>query len=245
MSPSKQWWSPWREAGDWRILHVDLSADSEHERLARALLDQDELERFNRFVPKDARRRYALCRAALRINLCQWLGCANRDLSFGYGEHGKPFARVGGVPSDASFNVSHSGRHGLIGFTTGKGLGVDLEVRAGGRDFDGIGRRVYSLRERRALSAVRGHARVDLFYRFWSLKEALIKALGTGFTLGPSHFELSRPIIEGERSGVIRFPHLPSNPFWVEDLGEERFAAACAFPLTGEEATAGRGIQRR
>ena len=239
MTGGDTWWSPWREDGDSLVLHVDLRPDPGREERALELLDDDEKARCNRFVVNGARHRFALCRAALRINLCDRLGCSNRDLSFGYLEHGKPFAKINGVPSSASFNVSHSGRHGLIGFTKQEGLGVDLELRAPGRDFDGIGSSVYGPRERRALSAAAGSDKEHLFYRFWSLKEALIKALGTGFSLGPSRFEVPRSIIEGRRSAVFRFPHIPSDPYWLEDLGEPRFAAARAYRLKTEDAGPG------
>ena len=232
MTSGDAWWSPWRTTGGALILHVDLRPDPDREERAFALLDGHERARWNRFVVKGARRRYALCRAALRINLCNRLGCSNADLSFGYREHGKPFARVDGKPSAASFNISHSGRHGLIGFAERPGFGVDLEVRAPGRDFDGIGRSVYGPRERLALSAAAGREKANLFYRLWSLKEALIKALGTGFSLSPARFEVPQPMIEGRRSAVFRFPHLPGDPFRLEDLGEPRFAAACASRLT-------------
>jgi len=239
MTAADAWWNPWRESPDSLVLHVDLRPDPEREERALALLDEHERARWNRFVVEDARRRFALCRAALRINLCDRLGCSNRELSFGYLEHGKPFAIIDGVVSGTSFNVSHSGSHGLIGFAKREGLGVDLEVRAPGRDFDGIGRFVYSPHERRALSAVAGSEKAGLFYRFWSLKEALIKALGTGFSLSPARFEVPRPMIEGERAAVFHFPHLPSDPFWLEDLGESRFAAARARRLTAEDVGAG------
>ena len=234
MTAGDAWWSPWRTAEGSLILHVDLHPDPEREERAFELLDEGERARWKRFVVEGARRRFALCRAALRVNLCDRLGCSNQELSFGYLEHGKPFAMVNGEPSGASFNVSHSGGHGLIGLARQDGLGVDLEVRAPLRDFDGIGGKVYGPRERRALSAATGSEKADLFYRLWSLKEALIKALGTGFSLNPARFEVPLQILEGERSAAFRFPHLPSDPFWLEDLGEPRFAAASAFRLRGD-----------
>ncbi len=232
MTASDAWWSPWREDKSSLILHIDLRPDRDREARAVAILDEEEQARWNRFLHPGARRQYALCRAALRINLCKRLGCANGELSFGYLEHGKPFAKVNGAPSRASFNVSHSGRHGLIGFAKQDGLGVDLEVRTPDRDFDGIGGRVYGPTERRVLSAAVGRGKADLFYRLWSLKEALIKALGTGFSLSPAGFEVPQPILEGARSAEFRFPHLPSDPYWLEDLGESRFAAARAYQVS-------------
>ena len=244
MTADERWWGPWYETGDVRILHVDLRADPNHERLALAVLDNEEQARWDRFLVRDARRQYALCRAALRINLCDRLGCSNAALSFGYLEHGKPFAKVNGEPCGTSFNVSHSGRHGLIGFAKRGDLGVDVEVREPGRDFDGIGRMVYGPRERKALAMARGGAKADLFYRLWSLKEALIKALGTGFSLNPARFEVPDRMIGGKRSGVFRFPHIPASAFRLEDLGEPRFAAACAYRLTGADCDGGIGFSR-
>ena len=232
MTAADAWWRPWCETGGSLILHVDLRPDRGREQQALALLDDQEKARWNGFRVQDGRRRFALCRAALRINLCDRLGCANADLSFGSLEYGKPYAKVNGVPAGASFNVSHSGAHGLVGFAERDEFGVDLEMRVPGRDFDGIGRFVYGPREMLALTAATGTGKVNLFYRFWSLKEALIKALGTGFSPDPSRFELPGSMIAGERSAVFRFPHLPADPFWLEDLGESRFAAAraCRMP---------------
>lgn len=231
MTAGSRWWSPWRDAEGALILHVDLYPDSGREERALALLDDAERRRWERFVVKRARRQFALCRAALRINVCERLGCANEELTFGYLEHGKPFARVNGRPSSVSFNVSHSGEHGLIAFGEHDPLGVDLEVRVLRKDFDGIGKLVYGPSERRALASAEGEAKRRLFYRLWSLKEALIKALGTGFTLNPSRFEVPPAMLGGARSSPFRFPHAPADTWWLGDLGEPRFAAALAYRL--------------
>ncbi len=228
MTPENDWWCRWHEGEDLTILHVDLRPDRDCERRAFAVLDGPERARWKKFLVKDARRQFALCRAALRINLCARLGCSNGDLTFGFLEHGKPFAIVNGARAGASFNVSHSGHHGLIGFSNQQGLGVDLEVRRPGRDFDGIGRMVYSPHERSALTTAKGEAKLRLFYRLWSLKEALIKALGTGFSLNPSRFEVPQPLIGERRSGLFRFPHIPSDTYRLQYLGEPRFSAAFA-----------------
>ncbi len=236
------WWSPWHEGEGALVLHVDLRPDEGRERRALSLLDDEERCRRDRFVVKGARRRFSLCRAALRINLCERLQCANEELSFGYLEHGKPFAKVNGARSSISFNVSHSGSNGLIGFAEHDGLGVDLEERAPDRNFDGIGSSVYGPAEQRALTAATGTRKADLFYRLWSLKEALIKALGTGFSLNPSRFEVPAAMLGGIRSSVFRFPHAPSDRWRLMDLGEPRFAAAMAYRLPSRDAGSTRRV---
>ena len=206
-----RWWSPWREADGTAILHVDLSSNAEHEARAISLLDDPETARFRRFLSDRARREFALCRAALRVVLSERLGCGDRQLSFGQREHGKPFAMVDGRRADAGFNVSHSGRHGLIAIAARDGIGVDVEERVAQRDLEGIGSLVYAPAERGLLASVAGRDRVHLFYRLWSMKEALIKALGTGFSLSPRSFEIPEPMLHGAPSGVFRFPHAPSD----------------------------------
>ncbi len=230
------WWTPWREIDGVTILHVDLSPDAEREALAFDLLDDAEKARGRRFVMERPRRHFALCRAALRMNLSERLGCPNREISFGYLEHGKPFVKVRGRRVSIGFNVSHSGRHGLIAFAEDEGLGIDVEERVPKHDFDGIGARVYARSERDLLEAAAEARKVYVFFRLWSMKEALIKALGTGFSLSPSRFQVPAPILRGTRASDFRFPHAPETAWRLYDLGEPRFAAALAYRLPSREA---------
>ena len=226
------WWRPWRETDAVSILHVDLSPDTEREERAFLLLDDEERARSDRFLSVRARRQFVLCRAALRVALSERLGCANRQLAFGYLEHGKPFVAVDGQRAAIGFNVSHSGAHGLMAFSKNERLGVDVEVRMATRDLEGIGSLVYGPTERRSLATATGSDKVDLFYRLWSMKEALIKAIGAGFSLNPSRFEVPPPMMEGARSGTFRFPHAPTDEWRLLDLGEPRFAAALAYRVS-------------
>ena len=136
-----------------------------------------------------------------------------------------------GRHASLGFNVSHSGGHGLIAFAENEWLGVDVEERVPERDFEGIGSLVYGPAERQLLAAASGVDKMDLFFRLWSMKEALIKAIGSGFSLNPSRFEVPEPMLRGERSGVFRFPHAPTDAWRLLDLGESRFAAALAYRM--------------
>lgn len=234
-SPDRIWWSPFGVVDGIDVIHLDLEPDAARESEAAAWLDRKEKERSRRFKVDRPRREFALCRAALRANLCRLLDCTNDRLSFGTHEHGKPFAIVGGETATISFNVSHSGFHGLIAFAPqgrphGR-IGVDAEVRRTGRDFVGIADMVFGPGERAALATAGGDERVRLFYRFWTMKEALIKALGTGFSLSPSRFEIPSAMVRGANSGMFRFPHIPAEQWRLEYLGDTRFAAALAFEV--------------
>ena len=235
----RPWWSRFGVVDGITVIHVDLTPDPRSEREAATWLDRPETERMRRFRVERPRRDFALCRAALRANLCGLLDCTNDRLSFGFHEHGKPFALVEGRAAPLGFNVSHSAPHGLIAFAPRerprRRIGVDAEVWRPDRDFDGIGRTVFGPEERAALEAARGEDKIRLFYRLWALKEALIKALGTGFSLHPSRFEVPPNMIREADSEEFRFPHAPADRWRVACLPATGFSAALA-----READAGR-----
>ena len=230
MTPSgKRWWQTFRVLDEVTIIHVNLAPAPAQEEAAFDWLDRNERDRWRRFRVDRARREFALCRAALRANLCERLACTNDRLAFGFLEHGKPFAIVDGSPSTSSFNVSHSGKHGLIALAPRGQLGVDVEERVARRDLDGISEMVYGPREQSALAERTGNGKIHLFFMLWTIKEALIKALGTGFSLDPSGFEVPSGMLHGTKSATFRFPHAPRPRWRIEDLGEPRFAAALAY----------------
>ncbi len=135
------------------------------------------------------------------------------------------------MPPPINFNVSHSGKHGLIAFKTKGRIGVDVEVRRAREDFDGLIQTVFGTQERLELSVLTGEPRLRLFYELWTIKEALVKALGDGLYIDFSQFQAPPGMRRGEPEGVFRFPHLPTLAWRVENLGNEDFAAALAYEV--------------
>ena len=225
------WFRAFREIDDILIVHVDLTPHEDREAHAISWLDEKEQDRQRRYRYDRPRREFALCRAALRSILCSRLGCGNERLAFGASEHGKPFALVNGTEAPVSFNVSHSGKHGLIALAPQGRLGVDVEERVTRIDLDGMSEIVFGPGEQADFASVGGREKFDLFFTLWTLKEALIKALGTGFSLDPSRFEIPSPMRHGARKDIFRFPHMPNVGWRLEYLGNADFAAAIAHEL--------------
>lgn len=222
------WFRTFRESGDILITHVDLTPDARREARAFSWLDAGERARWRRYRHDRPRREFALCRAALRSLLCGRLGCANARLAFGASELGKPFGLVDGLAAPVSFSVSHGGGHGLVALAPRGRLGVDVEDRAARVDIDGVGETVFGPGERAEFAAARGEEKRRMFFTLWTLKEALIKALGTGFSLNPARFEIPPAMRRGAREGAFRFPHVPNVRWRLENLGNADFAAALA-----------------
>ena len=225
------WWRPHREALDAEVFHVDLAPGAGREAAALERLDDAESARSRRFLAERPRRQYVLCRAALRALLCERLGCRNDALSFRASRLGKPRALVNGKAADIGFNLSHSGEHGLIALADTGRVGVDVEERIVRHDIDGVLKTVFAPAEQHALKAARGEAKVRLFFRLWTLKEAIIKALGTGFALETSDFQVPAAMLAGADAGDFRFPHLPEVTWRLRSVGNARFEAATAREL--------------
>ena len=228
---------PLVKAGAATVVHVDLTTAPAREAAALEWLDGEEMARWHRSRHVRARRQFVLCRAALRATLCEQLGCANADLRFVALDHGKPGALVADTPVTTSFNVSHSGDHGLIAFAPHGRLGVDVEERHRRHDPDGPIKDVFTPGEQEQLAKRDGDDKYRLFFRLWTLKEAAIKALGTGFSLDPARFAIPRSLFRCRNQSSFRFPHLPTVCWRLDYIGNEDFAAAVAHETSAPEAS--------
>jgi 4'-phosphopantetheinyl transferase len=154
---------------------------------AIGVLSPRERERLASLRYRRDRRRYAVCRAALRCVLGSRLRVAPREVVLDAGEMGKPF-----VPGGPAFNLSHSGELALIAVAGGAGaIGVDLERIRRDRPVAQLARRFFSPAECRALEALHGEELSAAFYWCWTAKEAYLKALGVGLTRPLDSFDVS------------------------------------------------------
>ena len=136
-----------------------------------------------------------------------------------------------GRPASVSFSVSHSGQQGLIARARAGKLGVDVEEIVPKRRLDSLIEAVMGPDERRELGELESGAKLRQFFRLWTCKEALVKALGTGFSTDISAVQVPANIRRGETSGVFRFPHLAHRRLAAEDISSEGFAAALASEM--------------
>ena len=225
------WWRPYTQVDGVVIVHVDLAADSANEEAAWSWLHDAERLRWQRFLHGGAQRQYLLCRAALRSLLCDALDCGNEGLALDSAEHGKPYATVDGRAVSFGFNVSHSGCHGLIALSRDRRVGVDVEELTAQRNLDLLIEGTFGPNEQAELAALDGSRKLRLFFRLWTIKEALSKAHGWGLSLDVSRFEVPKNLRDGETTGRFRFCDLgePGDTVWhVSNLSTDAFAAAVA-----------------
>lgn len=151
---------------------------------ARALLSDTERVRHDRLVVERDRRDFAFAHALTRSALSKYDGTvAPAAWTFGTAEKGKPFL-TSVTTRPLSFNLSHT--RGLVACVVAPGLDVGVDVEALDRNVeaDNVARRFFAGIEIDGLHALSGAERVARFIDLWTLKEAYIKAVGSGLSHG-------------------------------------------------------------
>jgi len=175
------------------------------------LLSADERQRASRFHFERDRRRYACARGVLRSLLGEYLGMKPETVAFKYGAHGKPALDARAVDA-MMFNVSHSEELALFAFARGIDLGVDVEAVRPVSDAEQIATSFFSPREVGRLLALPVALRQEAFFACWTMKEAYLKALGSGLakpldafdvTFAPD--EVARLVVLGDEDETRRW----------------------------------------
>ena len=175
------------------VWRADLGLEAAYLRRLERNLSADERARASRFRFAPDRDRFVGARGLLREILAPYLDTSPWRLNFGYGAHGKPFLAEEEY-STLRFNVSHSFDAMLLAIAHLREVGVDVEsVRNIGHAIDGIGDTVLSEPEKQALARFDGEDKRTNFLRFWTLKEAYIKADGRGVSLPLKRIDVSAP----------------------------------------------------
>lgn len=163
---------------------VELHFWSLTEAADASLLSADETARMQRFVYEKHQKAFLAARAGLRQILGAECGVAPVDLDFTYGPQGKP-----ALPDGPCFNLSHAGDLACLAIHPDLMLGADIEAF---REVeDGIAERFFSPLEYAALHALPETEKEAGFFRCWTRKEAVIKALGGGLSIPLDAFDVT------------------------------------------------------
>jgi 4'-phosphopantetheinyl transferase len=171
------------------------------------LLSPDEHERAERYYFEKDRRHFAASRSLLRILLGKMLKQDPAAFLFHYTEYGRPFLKEGAHPHPLEFNLSHSHGRFLLAAAWRRRVGVDLEFIRSDLSFDSISCRYFASEESEAVVNAPKERKPALFFRYWTLKEAFIKAQGKGLSYPLNRFSVQW------RSGETRASlSVPSHP---------------------------------
>ena len=152
----------------------------------RSLLSNDEGDRADRFRFERHHQAFVIARAMLREVLASYVHLEAQDVSFVYGDHGKPAL----ASSVLQFNASHSGDRIVVAVTRAAHVGVDVEHHRP-LEYLELAERFFSEWEIDVLRAAGPDDLVQMFFRCWTRKEAYVKARGHGLSLPLRDFAVS------------------------------------------------------
>jgi len=137
------------------------------------ILSIDERSRADRFKFEQHRQRFIAGRGFLRSLLARYLNTDPSTLEFHYGSYGKPFLK----DSLIQFNLAHSQHLALYAVTRDRAVGIDVEQVRAVEQLAALVQRFFLPAEARTIQA-----QPDLFFQYWTCKEAFLKATGTGLS---------------------------------------------------------------
>jgi 4'-phosphopantetheinyl transferase len=194
-------------------------------------LTKEERQRAARFRQLPDQAMFICSRSVLRRIISIQLGLSPTNVPIAIDEFGKPYLQV--EDHQIEFSISHSSGMVFIAFAAGRKLGVDLERI--GRGICQVDNAFFTQDELKILNLENQSCREEMFCKGWVLKEALLKAMGSGLLYPPSSVSISACL--SRKAGVfcpVIDPRTGSR-WLVQSLGgyQDVFAAAIACEEKG------------
>jgi 4'-phosphopantetheinyl transferase len=160
-----------------------------------ALLEPGERERANRVHFETDRRMYVAAHALLRRALSRHAAVEPAAWRFSGGEGERPEIAAPAHATRLRFSLSHTRSVVACAIVPELDVGFDVEDRAREAPLEVAER--FAPSERAALAGLGNGPREDLFFAYWTLKEAYIKARGLGLAIALDQFafDVSSPKI--------------------------------------------------
>jgi len=204
------------------IWHIkfDVSLSSSKYQSFYSLLDDNEKKRCDNFFNLELSVIFLTAHAYLRKILSYYSNnVVPQDWKFCYGAYGRPeLAGEHNLP--LRFNLTHTKQDAYYIVTNHYDCGIDLEeVRQDNFNLDkDIKNLVLAQKEQSQLQQLPLDLQQRAFFHYWTLKEAHIKALGTGFSTAPDQIEfiLSERIIKSNQ--LCYFKTGQTKHYWTRYL---------------------------
>jgi 4'-phosphopantetheinyl transferase len=170
-----------------------------------SVLDRIERDRALTFWPGPLRNKYVAVHAAVRRILAQYLELTPDSVRIARSTIGKPFVEG----CDLAFNIAHSGSFALCAVAPRGAVGVDIERRRHVEDIDRVVQKFFSAAETAEFRRNDPSARLEVFFRVWTRKEALLKATGQGLRPAMDSMDVSAATCAGSAAELSGHPGLP------------------------------------
>ncbi len=194
------------EVSVWKFVPADLIPYARH---FEELLSAHERQRLERYTDPSARREFLICRGVLHLLLAFLSDADPVSVKIREEGNGKPQLEADGHKHPLEFNLAHTDGLCLIACSQELEIGVDVERIQPLPELEDMARKYLAPLEMTQWRAAALSQRAELFCRFWSAKEALLKALGSGLRIPPAQVDtievLSGKSINGKQDDGYYF----------------------------------------
>jgi 4'-phosphopantetheinyl transferase len=204
---------------DIHIWKIDLKQSQSQIEYLKETLSSDEVARAERFYFPEHRQRFIIGRGSMRTILGKYLGVEPSEVKFNYQQQGKPILADQFADSGIYFNLSHSQDLGLCGVSHHGLIGVDLEYIRHTSDLEDLAKRFFLPKEYELIKLLPPEKQQQVFFRYWTCKEAYLKATGDGLT------QLEKIEIDLTPTETAQLK-VPGNWRLIELIPADNFAAA-------------------
>lgn len=181
------------------LWHGNIVAGDEHYQRYRRVLDEAEQAHAGRIKNELLQKRYVNVHGRLRNILAHILNESPEKIRIKKAEHGKPYLADN---PELAFNLSHSLNTMVIAVGWNCQLGIDIEVCKQRDNFSALVDKYFAEEEAAYWNQLPEAQKNREFYRFWTRKEAFVKAAGQGMALG-----LNRCVVNPENpTEFLRVP---------------------------------------
>ena len=163
------------------IWHGKVTAEDAHYQAYWRVLDEAEQTQAGKFKNALLHKRYVEIHGRLRNILAQKLNEPPEKITIKKAEHGKPY--LADYP-ELGFNLSHSADRLMIAVSWNCQLGADIEISKQRINLSGLVDKCFAEEEIAYWTQLPENKKNLEFYRFWTRKEAFVKATGHGIVLG-------------------------------------------------------------
>ncbi len=177
---------------DVHVWRARLDPPGERVETMRGLLCDEERARAERFHFERHQRRFVVARGSLRVILGGYLDIEPERVVFSYSEKGKPSLDEEWGDTNIHFNVSHSSELALYAVGRRRRVGIDVERIRSKPVAEELADRFFSPRECGVIFSAPQDMKQEVFFNFWTQKEAYLKATGEGVS-GLESIEIDFP----------------------------------------------------
>ncbi len=193
------------------------------------MLDEVERFRLEKLKDDDAQRQYLVAHVLLRTSLSYIHPLKPSEWRFGRTTSGQPVIRYPQSIAPLFFSLSHTRSLVVCAVSPAYRVGVDTEKIENSLDISELVPHVFSEYEREWLQCDEVPVRLRRFYQLWTLKESLLKAVGVGLKLPPSHISFRFSDASPELSQLpAEFGHRGE---WTFRIFEPTQAHICALTV--------------